>query len=1290
MPDHLDFVHQLSTSQTLLQQIADRVEELCAEPDPILAEAIAQLSQSLNTMQETIQYTYPCMAHLLPEQYQVDALHPHCRNGFAFSLLDQIGIGLAQADPFTRRFMFVSDAYCSITGYSRDELLNLTINDINHPDDQERDHEMVSWIIDNPMTLYQTEKRYRRNDGRVVWVSATGSVIRDEDGRPLRMFAIVQDISDRKQIEAERQQAEADLRQREQWFRNMADHAPVMIYMCDATGACTYASQSWYTFSGQTPETTLGFGWMDAVHPADREDTYGAFLAAVQRQEAFKFEYRFRRHDGDYRWFIDAATPWLGLDGDFKGYIGSVVDISDRKQLEESLKTSQAQLKQILNSAIASIISLRVTENRDWEYEYFSAGCEQIFGYTPQELMADKNLWMSRVYPEDLETSLMPLLDVFYAEGKATAEYRFYCKDGTLRWISSSYSSQQIFCDCWIVTIVNNDITRRKQMELELQKQIQQEYLLADMAQDIRRSLDFNTVLSSTVQRVRDVLKADRVSIFKFDADYQGEVIMESVGDEWPSMREIRIYDTCFREKYAEAYRQGRVLALNNFHEGEFEPCYMELMQHFHVRASLVVPILQGETLWGLLIAHQCSAPRQWQPAEIAMLQRLATQVGIAIQQSELFEQMRQELTTRQQMQAVLEENEERFRTLSIASPIGICQTNADGLCLFTNARWQWISGLSQGESLGDGWLSAVHPDDSAAVRASWDAYLKGTGTWIREFRLLSTSGKMRWVSTRAAAMRGLTGNIIGYVVTFSNITFLKDVEAALRKSQQQLQAILDNSPAAIYMLDRDQRHILVNRFYADILGTTPADLVGKSNHDVWPTAIADSFVANNRQVLETGELLQVEEMTPQADGLHTYFTIKFPMLDETGTPYAVCGISTDITERKQMEAQFYRAQRLESVGTLAGGIAHDLNNLLTPIMVMSQLLRMTVPHLDEAALERINLIEDGARRGADMVKQLLDFTRGHNEDPVPVDVAALLRDVCAILRQSFPKSITIHYNAPRPERFEPSLAPVLADLTQLQQVVMNFCVNARDAMPTGGTLTLSARNCEVDASFAISHLDAQPGNYVAIAVTDTGTGIAPEVCDRIFDPFFTTKDIGEGTGLGLSTVLGIIQTRGGFITVDTEVGQGTTMTVYLPALDSPFTDTNASDATAAVLNPLQGQGEVVLVVDDDQAVQRTLQTLLESHQYQTLTAKNGDEAIALYTQHHDAIRLVIMDVMMPTMGGEELMRQLKEIDVNVRAIAISGLPTNRDLMLAAGAQVFMCKPYTLDDLLATVRTVLG
>ena len=308
--------------------------------------------------------------------------------------------------------------------------------------------------------------------------------------------------------------------------------------------------------------------------------------------------------------------------------------------------------------------------------------------------------------------------------------------------------------------------------------------------------------------------------------------------------------------------------------------------------------------------------------------------------------------------------------------------------------------------------------------------------------------------------------------------------------------------------------------------------------------------------------------------------------LDRDGHPTRTIGIHMDITEKKQLEAQFLRAQRLESLGTLASGIAHDLNNVLTPILSVAQLLPLRLPNIDDRTQNLLKILESSARRGADLISQILSFAQGIEGNHVSIQPAHLLLDIQKIVEQTLPKSIEIDRAIPT------DLWTVAGDMTQLHQVLMNLCVNARDAMPQGGTLSIEAANRSIDKAFARNHLDARVGNYVEITITDTGTGIAPQLLDRIFDPFFTTKEIGKGTGLGLSAVLGIIKSHGGFLDIQTQVDRGTQFHVYLPTSNTPIQPRQDEPELPA------GQQQSILVVDDEKAIVELIKTTLETYNY--------------------------------------------------------------------------------------------
>jgi two-component system, cell cycle sensor histidine kinase and response regulator CckA len=397
--------------------------------------------------------------------------------------------------------------------------------------------------------------------------------------------------------------------------------------------------------------------------------------------------------------------------------------------------------------------------------------------------------------------------------------------------------------------------------------------------------------------------------------------------------------------------------------------------------------------------------------------------------------------------------------------------------------------------------------------------------------------------------------------------------------------------------------------------------------------------------------------------------------LDREGHPTRTIGIHIDITEKKQLEAQFLRAQRLESLGTLASGIAHDLNNVLTPILAVAQLLPLRFPDLDDRTQNLLEILESSGRRGADLISQILSFAQGIEGKHISIQPAHLLIDIQKLVEQTLPKSISI-------DRYIPAdLWTVSGDMTQLHQVLMNLCVNARDAMPQGGTLSIRAANLSIDRAFVRTHLDAREGNYVEIVVTDTGTGIAPQLLDRIFDPFVTTKEIGKGTGLGLSAVLGIIKSHGGFLDVQSQVDRGTQFHIYLPTSNTPTQPCQDEPELPF------GQQQSILVVDDEKAITELIKTTLETYNYRVLTANNGAEAIAIYRQHRDTIDVVLIDMMMPVMDGRTTVTTLHQLNPDLPIVAMSGLSSVDSVAQSKrfGCRYFLPKPYTTKNLLQIV-----
>jgi signal transduction histidine kinase/DNA-binding response OmpR family regulator len=467
----------------------------------------------------------------------------------------------------------------------------------------------------------------------------------------------------------------------------------------------------------------------------------------------------------------------------------------------------------------------------------------------------------------------------------------------------------------------------------------------------------------------------------------------------------------------------------------------------------------------------------------------------------------------------------------------------------------------------------------------------------------------------------------------------------------------------------------------ADLPCLTKNDCHGQALHCPLPWQIHPDDSAQVAQELQEsvrrGRGLNTEFRVQEGDTIR-WMAIKSTLLyDDQGEPDRLLGIHMDITDKKQMEAQFLRSQRLESLGTLASGIAHDLNNILTPILLVVQLLPLKLGNLDPWIDNKLKILESSAQRGADMVKQILTFGRGLEGKRFPLQVNHLLRDIRKLVQQTLPKSIDIYMDVPN------DLWAVSGDATQLHQVFMNLCVNARDAMPNGGVLQITAHNLTFDAASAQPYPQARPGPYVVIMVTDTGTGMAPEILNRIFDPFFTTKALGQGTGLGLSAVLGIVESHDGFIDVHSEVNQGSQFCLYLPAIPSP------SSATPIPADPLDGHQATILVVDDEPAIGEVIKAILEVHNYQVMIAPDAPTALALLAEHKAGIVTIFIDLMMPTMGGMMALPLLRRISPDVPIIAMSGL-TLIDTVNAepCGFQGFLAKPFTHQDLIQQLQAL--
>ncbi|MEO8358905.1 MAG: PAS domain S-box protein [Vicinamibacteria bacterium] len=1205
------------------------------------------------------------------------------------ALFDQAAVGMCLVST-EGKFLRTNRRFGEIVGYSAETLLKRSCLETTHPDDRAREAEITTRMLAGELQTSSWEKRYLKPDGRAVWCNLTLALIPGQADAAQQFVGVIEDITERRQSEEQLRLLETCVARLNDIVlitdaARIDDPGPRILYVNDAFVRRTGFSRE--EAMGKTPRLLQG--------PKTQRDALDRIRAALKAWRPVREELINYTKSGEEFWIEIDIVPVADAKGWLTHWVAIERDITDRKKAEAVTREIVRIQQEMAMSDVPAQTAMDMIAEHARALTNAAGGVVELVDQAEMVYTAGAGAVADKVGMRlNLESSLSGLAvktgSVLIADDTETDPRcdRLACRKVGVR--SMVVAPLRVGTEIMGVLKVmsdrptaftNWDVGNLQILTETLGAVIQRQRA----AEKLRESEEEFRTLAEAMPQIVWISRADGWTTYFNDQwmKYTGLTLEESLGHGWSQPFHPD-------DRPAAEVAWQRALALLDDYELE---CRLRRTDGEYrwwlIRGKPLLDEAGGVLKW----FGTCTDIDDLKVAELEItrtnraLKMLSTCNEVLVRaenEADLlaaFCRLSREIGG-YRMTWVGYAREDAARTISFEARSG----DDDGY--LDKIQLSWDETVVNGQGPAGRVISTGQPVICADFETA-DEFLP--------WRELARKYGLRSVICLPLRAGDRTFGLLGLYSSEANhpgadeLKLLQEMaddlafgignlraQAAKRLTDKKVveQAdLLDKATDAISVRDLEHRVVFWSRGAETIFGWSAAEALGRPTTEFLNLNSA-SFHAAVAAVMDKGEWTGELEKQNRAGKMITMGCRWTLVRNQSGVPESILCIETDITEKKKLEAQFLRAQRMESVGTLASGIAHDMNNILSPIMLSVELLKDAAK--DEETLGLLNTLESCSQRGANLVQQLVSFARGTEGERVEINLKHLIKELQSVMKGVFPKDVEFKVSA------VPDLWSIVGDSSQLHQVFLNLCVNARDAMPQGGELTITLENILLDEIYAAMHQGNKPGSYVVASVVDTGTGIPPALMAKIFEPFFTTKELGRGTGLGLSTVLGIIKAHGGFVNVYSEEGKGTQFKVFLPAQTS---DTQSEEVSGPQTGLPRGNGELILLVDDEKGIRDIAVKTLTRFGYRVLEASNGAEGVRLYVQNQKEIALVFTDVSMPIMDGTALIAALKASDPEVRILVASGLPSNLGAIKAmeTGARQFISKPYTAEKLLEMI-----